>query len=81
MCSLDFGDNQERLFAHLSAKVCQRKTENFKMDEEHKFECKYCSKKYLDREGLGKHVRLKHSKNFFLSIATYVLQNFNRSLR
>ena len=66
MCSLDFGDNQERLFAHLSAKVCQRKTENFKMDDEHRFECKYSSKKYLDRDGLGKHVRLKHSKKIFL---------------
>ena len=62
MCSLDFGDNQEGLFAHLSAKVCQRKTKEFKLDDEHRFECKYCSKKYLDRDGLGKHIRLKHSK-------------------
>ena len=60
MCSQDFGDNKESFFAHLSAKACQRKTNSFKLDEEHRFECNVCTKKYLDRDSLVKHIRWKH---------------------
>ena len=43
MCFQDFGDNKESLFAHLSAKVCQRKTNCFKLDEEYRFKCNLCT--------------------------------------
>ena len=60
MCSQDFGDNKERLFAHLSTKVCQRKTNSFELDEEHRFKCNLCTKKYQDRDSLVQHIRWKH---------------------
>ena len=62
MCSMDFGDNRESFFAHLSAKICQRKT-RIELDEEHRFECNLCTKKYVDRDSLVKHMRWKHSNN------------------
>lgn len=61
MCSMDFGDKKESFFAHLTAKVCQRKINKIKLDEDHCFECNLCTKKYLDRDSLVKHIRWKHS--------------------
>ena len=62
MCRKEFGDDKERFFAHLSAKQCQTKTINFNLDEEHRFECCFCAKKYLDKDALIKHMKMKHNK-------------------
>lgn len=62
MCSMNFGDDKERLFAHLAGKVCQSASNNFKLDEKHRFACKYCTNTYRDKDALMKHVRWKHSK-------------------
>ena len=62
MCSMNFGDDKERLFAHLAGKVCQSTSNNFKLYKEHRFACEYCTNTYRDKDALMKHVRWKHSK-------------------
>ena len=56
----EFGDDKDRFNAHLSAKQCP--TQNFNFDEEHRFECGLCTKKYLDKDALLKHMKWKHNK-------------------
>ena len=60
ICNFDFGDDKEKLFAHLSAKVCE--SNKFTLDEDHRFECDLCDKSYLGKDDLVKHMRWKHSK-------------------
>ena len=62
MCSMNFGDDRERLFAHLSSKVCQSTKNKFELNEKHRFVCEFCTKTYVDKDALGKHVRWKHSR-------------------
>ena len=80
MCSQDFGDNKESFFAHLSAKACQRKTNSFKLDKEHRFECNVCTKKYLDRDSLVKHIRWKprDKEEFYCNICAVLNSNISR---
>ena len=61
MCNKKFGKDKEKLFAHLAAKQCQSKTLKFNLDEEHRFKCNLCPKKYLDKNALLKHVNWKHT--------------------
>ena len=62
MCSMNFGDDREGLFAHLSSKVCQSTKNKFELNEKHRFVCEFCTKTYVDKDALGKHVRWKHSR-------------------
>ena len=57
ICSLDF---EERLYAHLSSKICESNNK-FSLDKDHVFECDYCDKSYQNRDSLMKHIRWKHS--------------------
>ena len=60
ICSLDFEDDKERLFAHLSSKICESNNK-FSLDKDHRFECDYCDKTYQNRDSLMKHISWKHS--------------------
>ena len=57
---MGFGAEKEKLFAHITSKVCYAEGRKFSLNEDDKFECDLCEKSYLDKESLVKHIRWKH---------------------
>ena len=61
ICSLDFGDEKEKLYAHVASKVCHTKSNKVFLDKEDRYACTQCEKSYIDKDSLVKHIRWKHS--------------------
>ena len=63
ICSMDFGTEKEKLYAHIASKVCLAKINNVSLSKDDRYACTKCEKSYLDKDSLMKHTRWKHSSN------------------